>query len=279
MSTRPQGVTWHPGVEALREYATGRPSAAAAASVEAHLVGCAPCRSAVAPLAPAAVVDAGRLRLREAIQRPRRPWAVRLAERLGLGEPNATLLSGSSAMQDAWIVSMVVVLGFAAAAPSFAGGLGDAAFLLIAPLVPVVGVALVYAGTEPTIESISAAAPYSQLRLLLLRSAAVLASTLPVLALAALAARGGGWAMAAWLLPSLAFTSVVLALSTWVAIEVAAPAVALLWAATVCAAAVQHAPESVVSAAVQPIYLALAAGAVAVLAVQLRRGNSPGGVA
>jgi hypothetical protein len=279
MSTLTPSSSWHPPSTSLAEYATGRPTAVTAASVEAHLVACAECRRAVAPLAPSAVVEAGRVGQRSALQRPRAPWAVRLARRAGLSDPDAVLLTASSALRDSWIVSVVVVLGFAAAAPSFAGGLGDAAFLVIAPLVPVVGVALVYAGTEPTIEAIAGAAPYSQLRLLLLRTVAVLVTTLPLVALAALLARGAGWAMVGWLLPSLAFTAAVLALSTWLAVEVAAPVVALLWTGTVCAAAFHQSAQAVVSAAVQPLYLVLAAGAAAVVAVQVRRGHTPGGIA
>lgn len=279
MSTVIPSNRWHPPAASLAEYATGRPTAAAAASVEAHLVACAQCRRAVAPLAPTAVVDAGRERLRSALQRPRAPWAVRVARRAGLSDPSAVLLTASSAMRDSWIVSVVVVLGFAAVAPSVAGGLGDAAFLLVAPLTPVVGVALVYTSTEPTMETIAGAAPYSQLRLLLLRTAAVLVTTLPLVALAALLARGTGWSMVAWLLPSLAFTAVVLALSTWVAVEVAAPVVALLWTGTVCTAVFHHSTQAVVAAAVQPLYLVLAAGAAAVVAVQVRRGHTPGGIA
>lgn len=271
--------TWHPDPDGLQRYVAGRSSLAAAASIEAHLIGCGSCREAVRRQAPQALVADGKARLGLALQARRRPLLVRAGERLGLPDATATLLAESRAMNDAWLLSLALVLGFAALSETFSGWLGDAIFLLVAPLVPVVGVALVYQNTDPTLERIARAAPYSSLRLVLLRTAAVLVTSLPLCLVAAFVVSGGGPGLVAWLLPAVAFTALVLALATRVAVEIAAAAVALGWAFVIGTLALHQNPTAAVTASLQPLYLVVAVLAAATIAAQTRRGFTPGGIA
>lgn len=104
--------------------------------------------------------------------------------------------------------------------------------LVLAPVLPVGGVAAAWSrGLDPAYE-LTAATPRAGLPLLLRRTAAVLAVVLPALLL-------GGWATgvtaAQWLLPCLAFTSTTLALGALVGVTRAAVAVAAGWLALVVA--------------------------------------------
>ncbi|MFJ8434670.1 zf-HC2 domain-containing protein [Kitasatospora sp. NPDC094019] len=104
--------------------------------------------------------------------------------------------------------------------------------LVLAPVLPVGGVAAAWSrGLDPAYE-LTAATPRAGLPLLLRRTAAVLAVVLPALLL-------GGWATgvtaAQWLLPCLAFTSTTLALGALVGVTRAAAAVAAGWLALVVA--------------------------------------------
>lgn len=270
---------WHPGEAVLADYAARQTGAAMSASVEAHLIRCASCRADLVPHAPTAVIDSGRDLLRVALVRRRHPVIVRVVERLGLPDHLATLLTESRAMSDAWLAALVVALGFAAAADTFSGRLGDAVFLLIAPLVPVVGVAMVFTNTEPALEQLARATPFSSLRLLLLRTAAVLVTGMPLCFAAAALRMDGPGALAVWLLPALACTVLVLALSTWFSGEIVAAAVGLAWAMGIGIAAVHQAPTAVVTAPAQLLYLVVAALAAVVVAVRARRGQIPGGIA
>ena len=102
-------------------------------------------------------------------------------------------------------------------------------FLAIAPLIPVAGVAAAFGpGIDPTYE-IGVAAPLRSFGLLLVRSAAVLAASLVLIALAALALPRLDWTAAAWLLPAFALTSVTLAVSTMVEPVRSAVGVAAAW--------------------------------------------------
>lgn len=270
---------WHPGETLLAGYAAQETGAATSASVEAHLIRCAACRAAVVPYTPPMLVEAGRDLLRIALVRRRRPFLIRVAERFGLPDSLATLLTESRAMSDAWLAALFVAVGFAAAADTFSGPLGDAVFLLVAPLVPVVGVAMVFTNTAPALEQIARVTPFSSLRLLLLRTVAVLVTGLPLCFVAAAVRMEGAAALAAWVLPALACTLLVLGLATRFSVELVAAAVGLSWAFVVCTAALHHHPSAIVAAPVQPLYLVVAALAAVVIAVQARRGRIPGGTA
>jgi hypothetical protein len=87
-------------------------------------------------------------------------------------------------------------------------------FLLIAPLVPLVGVAAAYSPSLDRSYEIAIAAPISCFKLLLLRAACVLAMTMPIAAMASLLLPHLPWTAVGWILPSLALVSAALAMST-----------------------------------------------------------------
>src|SRR5215467_10103592 len=87
-------------------------------------------------------------------------------------------------------------------------------FLAVAPVVPCLVVASSYdPRLDPALEP-ELVTPYPALRLILLRTIAVLALALPAVLLFGLVVPGE--APFAWLLPAVGFVAVVLAASTWV---------------------------------------------------------------
>ncbi len=206
---------------------------ATAAAIEAHLMTCASCRAALATVAAAA--DDGLMNQQsvwdgvlERVDQPTRSFTERLLGAMRLRADTAKLLATTPALRLAWMTSVLFVAAFAAAAARMDG---DSPWLLlvIAPLLPLAGVATAYGPAfDPTYE-IGVAAPMSGLRLTLLRTVAVIATTMPLLALAALAAPGGGWSAFAWVLPSFALVSITLALSTVTSPERAGVIVGVGW--------------------------------------------------
>lgn len=147
------------------------------------------------------------------------------------------------ALRGPWLVSLVLL---AAAVVCAARLTGNAAaqplVLLAAPVLPPAGVALCYGRYADPLHEIAASTPAGGLRLLLVRTAAVLAVTVPMLALAgALLPAGSGMPglvpVAAWLLPGLALTLGTLALGSFVGCRYAAAAIGSVWLLSVCSAA------------------------------------------
>lgn len=162
----------------------------------------------------------------------RRPAASRTPARLA-----RLLWAAGPAVRGAWAAAVVVV---AAAAPvlAHAGGMpGTRALLLaVAPALPVAGVGLSYGPHADPLHEITASTPSGGLRLLLTRTAAVLAVSLPLLTLAGLLLPASGApAAAAWLLPGLALVLGSLALTPWLGCRTAAAVTGGGWLAAVLA--------------------------------------------
>lgn len=236
---------WHLEAALLENYARGRLPDAAAWSVESHVTACQTCRNRLENLAVPGPVDLDR-RL-EAIwdetvwsldHRRRRPveW---LLERIGVPEHYARLLAATPSLTASWLLSVAGVLFLAAAAGSLVApaDTGDLTsrmlFLVLAPLVPLAGVAAAFGpAVDPTYE-VGVAAPLSGGRLLFVRSVAVLAVSFLLAAMASLLLPTFDWMVVAWILPAMAVSVLALAMSTALEPVLASAGVAAGWLAAV----------------------------------------------
>ena len=270
----PDVAATHPPAAVLDGYAAGRLADASAASVELHTQHCAPCLAAVSGRADRARLDDNWTMIvaELASPEPRRP--ERVLRRLGASAETARLLVATPSLRRAWFIAIGVALLFAlaAGAPGREGG-SLLLFLVLAPLVPVAGVALAYGrGVDPAHE-ITVATPMSGLRVLLVRAVAVLGTTLATAGVVSLLLIGRrGVEVAAWLLPSLGLSLVCLALTTALRPRLAGSLVAGAWVLAVATASAVTGDElAAFGAAGQGAALVLAAIGGAVLVARRRR--------
>ncbi|HEX9234838.1 MAG TPA: histidine kinase [Actinomycetota bacterium] len=168
---------------------------------------------------------------------PGRGFAEASLVRLGVSDPTARLLAASPSLRLSWFGATGVALAFAVVA-AYAGPGSVLLFLVLAPLLPLAGVAVAYGpGVDPAHE-VSLATPMPASRLLFIRATAVLATTCVLGGLATLALPQVGWQAVSWLLPALALTVSSLALSTFIAPLRAAATTCVLWFGGLIAAAV-----------------------------------------
>lgn len=261
-------VTWHLDDDTLDSYVGGSARPALAASVEAHVLACAGCRGRLVP-----AVDLPRLNRiwEEVVERVDAPVpgpVERLLLRFGVRDDTARLLAATPAMHGAWFLSVLAVLGLALLS-AHATERGIVVFLALAPLLPVAGVAMAYSPLTDPVHELATAAPYSCLRLLAVRTAAVLTATLLLAGAAAVLLPGEQWLAAAWLLPALALTAGTVALSTWFEPLRSALVLATGWLAVVSPAFVPgRDPLLVVQSGAQLLCLALLVLALATLVVR-----------
>ncbi|MFJ1730511.1 zf-HC2 domain-containing protein [Streptomyces sp. NPDC088254] len=202
-------------------------------ALEAHLEVCPTCRDRLSAAAPAvAALVAGvwsELAPRVAATAPmprRRRWSARWSR----------WLTPTMAPWLAMAVSMTLLALLLDLADSRTG-LGDdprhvSLVLMLAPVLPVLGVAASWSrGIDPAYE-LTASAPRAGLPLLLRRTAAVLTLVVPALFAC-------GWAtgvtVAQWLLPCLAFTAMALALGGVMGVTRAVVVLAAAWVAVIVA--------------------------------------------
>ena len=264
-------ATWHADDAELSRYVTGDAGAAVGASIEQHLVRCAACRARIAEHVPSQPLDRVWNSIQQQVEEPRPTPVQRAMIRLGLSESDALLVAAAPSLRTSWLLGLAGTLGFVALAVAYGGARGLAFFLLVAPLVPVAGVAFAYGPDVDPAYEVAQAAPYPGTRLLLLRTAAVLATCLPLVAATSLVVPGLHATAFAWLMPALAFSAVVIAASTWCRAAVAAGAVALGWACAVASAALARDAGAVLAPTLLVAYCLIGVVAALVLRLRLRR--------
>ena len=222
----------HPAPEELEAYARSSESMlpVRAASVEQHLFVCATCRSAVSMATPVGFVRDSWTRVADVIDRPPRRFVASIVDRL-LPDRYARPVSATLGLQWAWLASSIALAGVAAMFSRVAET--DRLFLSVAPLVAVAIVVATFAPAgEPGGEA-SYATPVFGLGLILRRLVVALVPALIVLVLLAMLVADLDVDSLVWLLPAVGLVSMTLALSTFVAVPVAAGGASTVWVAAV----------------------------------------------
>ena len=266
---------WHLDDDALRRYVERTDSLAEGTSAEQHLLSCEQCRArvnATVGVIELSVIDFAAVwdRTRDAVEVPRPSVFERLLRVAGLPAHDARLVAVASAFRGVWLAGVAAVLAFAALAAAVGHARGMWLFLAVAPIAPCLAVASSYdPKLDPALEP-ELVTPYPALRLILLRTIAVLALALPAVLLLGLVIPGE--APLAWLLPAVGFVAVVLAASTWVSPLRSAVAVSFGWLAVVWLLAGRAtSPDALLQARAQAGFLALAAASLVIFLVRQRR--------
>jgi hypothetical protein len=224
-------MSWHIEQETINRYSTGTIGRVSAASVEAHLATCVDCRSLL-------TVDRSWLEqswasVADIVEAPKLTAVERALSFIGVPKHLARLISVTPSLRPSWVLAVAVSLLFAGLASRLAVQQnGVDLFLMLAPVVPVAGVAVAYGRLADPAYEITVSSPVDPLRLLLLRSAAV---TVIATAFSLLVDMGirSDLRIGLWLLPALALTIITLALGTRLTMWVAASVVTTGWVALV----------------------------------------------
>ena len=160
----------------------------------------------------------------------RAPALDRTLIRLGVHDDVAGIVAATPSLRSSWMLAALAAAAFAAW-----GGNDDPRLLtviaILAPILPVAGVAAAYGPWADPMFEVTQASPASGFRVLLLRSIAVLLSAGVLVAVATLLVPSTGIAALAWILPSLALCSTSLMLATFMPLSRAAALVAFAWLA------------------------------------------------
>lgn len=254
------GADGYAGQDLLAGYASGTVGPVVVWSVEAHLMGCARCRSALSEHADAGRLARNRTVLLVRAALPEGGRVRRLLCRCGVPDHLPRLLAATPSLRRSWLLSVLgalaVVAGEAAAVAhgwigngghaSPAGYLGPhtgpagylhpealAPFLLVAPLLMLAGVAAAFLPAFDPASRLAAAAPLPGFTLLLARSVCALAAALVPVVAAAFLVGGPGRLPVALLVPSLALCAFALAAATVLGPRAAAVMAAALWVLSV----------------------------------------------
>lgn len=252
----------------LASYAAGTVDTVVVWSVEAHLTACALCRSALSAHVDAERLERNRSAVLIRVALPDERRIGRLLSRCGSPDYLLDLVAATPSLRVSWLLSVVgvlaVVAGEAAAVkygwirgggyPVAAGYWNPgvlAPFLLVGPLLVLAGVAAAFLPVFDPGYQLAVAAPFSGVRLLLVRTVSALTAALVPVAGAAFVVPGPGWLPVALLVPSLALCTFALAAATIVDARAAAVTAGTLWALPALLLAADHVPLRLVRPSAQ----------------------------
>ena len=258
-------MSWHADPALMETYSLGVLDEAHASSIEAHLLRCEPCRTSIARHVGRARLDGLWEAIDERVEPVRTGFVERLLARSGVPDHVARVLAATPSLRLSWFAAVAVALAFATGAAR-GGRFGLLLFLLVAPLIPLAGVAVAYGpGVDPTYE-VGLAAPMRSYRLLMIRALAVLTASTALIGMAATALPHLDWTAAAWLLPALGLSTANLALSSyWSPPRVTVSVVAAWATAVVLSERLSSTPFAAFRAVPQLVFGVIAAASILVL--------------
>lgn len=257
-------TTWHPDEDLLAGYVDGGTDQVLAASVESHLMACSTCRTRLAPSVDRSRLDAIWAGLEDKVDAPRVGLIEGLLPRFGMAPETARLLVSTPSLRAPWLLAIAMLMVFAVFAAD-AAGRSVLVFLTLAPLAPVAGVALAFGRLADPTHEVCVAAPYPAVRLLLIRAAAVLVTTVVAASASWLFFPNEVGFIAAWLLPALALTGLTLAVGGRIEPIYAAAAVTLGWLTVVVISHAEFSDFALFGRAGQTVFVVLAIASAAEL--------------
>jgi hypothetical protein len=279
---REESMTWHVHPQVLAEYGQGRLDTARVMAVEAHLVRCESCRTGV-PADEQWLAESWSAVL-DVVDAPRRSPVEWVLTRVGLPEHRARLVAATPGLRRSWLAATTAVLAIAI----WAAYLGDGqsrgalvAFLLAAPVLPVLAVATAYGAPVDPLNEIASTTPAAGPSLVLWRAATVVGVSMAMGVVAGVMLPGPTWYAVAWLLPAFLLCVGTLALATALPLQLAAAVLGGGWLIAVTVLTTAEAPRGlaldpaaqqyIFGPAAQTGYLVAALGAAVILTLRRRR--------
>jgi hypothetical protein len=209
---------WHVAPDDLRSYVAGRVHGVSADSIEAHLLRCDRCRATLTDTASRDVRDLRWEAIALEIDQPGR-WARSATWfRVAVGTPH---LAMAAAVLAAIFIAVPLIASLANERTTVTW------FVALAPAVPIAAAVVAYATAADPAGNTGAATPLHSFRLVVLRTAILLAVVLPIGLLASVLLPVPTALVLGWFLPAVAVCALVLAIGTrydpmWVAGSLAA---------------------------------------------------------
>lgn len=214
-------MTWHVETDVLHRYQTGTVDRVTAASLEAHVTECAECRDGL--LVDTDWVERSWAGVADRVE-PGPPGVVeRVLTSVGVRQHLARVISLSPAFRLSFVLAVAMVMAFAVGASlSDPTGWAFRWFLVLAPLLPVAGIAVAYGSLVDAAHELTISSPIDTFRLLMLRAITVLVVSIGIGLVAwPFVEAPAAFGPSAWLTPALALTLITLALASrfeaWVA--------------------------------------------------------------
>ncbi|MBK5287429.1 MAG: zf-HC2 domain-containing protein, partial [Acidimicrobiia bacterium] len=208
-------MSWHASEQLLDRYAHDRVDVVTAASLEAHLLACDPCRRTLAEVGAASLeesIERAWSDIVDTLDQPKLSLVERLLRRVGVADGDAKVIATAPSLRLSWLGAVALAVAFAVWAARN-GPRDPIVFLTLAPFVPLAGVAVAFGPIADPMHETILASPISATRILAMRSLAVGVISATILLPATLILAVSHPIAAAWIAPALAVVSLALCLA------------------------------------------------------------------
>jgi hypothetical protein len=228
-------MTWHIDEPIADAYLRRATDGVTSSSVDAHLATCADCQallsSTVDPELDALLAEVWD-RVDGVLDRPRMGVIERALLAVGCTDETARIVTSSARAQWSYLIAVTISVAMAITAAQSGRDAAFGLFLLLAPVGPLVATAGAFGQRADPLQPLLRTLPTSPWRMALIRTAASVVPAVVLTMVAVPVLNERGWLAVAWLLPSLALSTMALVLATWISIEPATLAVGAVWLAT-----------------------------------------------
>ena len=190
------------------------------------------------------------------IAESREPLLDRVLIRIGVREDAARIIGATPSLRLAWACSAAGIVLFALWGPQGDPRVLDVV-LLLAPVLPVAGVAAAYGPWADPMFDVAQASPSSGMRVLLLRTVAVALAAGVLLIVVTLSVPTADVTAIAWVLPTLALCASSLMLGTFMPLRRGAVLVGVAWVALVIGMAARSATADLAGGRAQLAFLVI----------------------
>ncbi len=212
MSPTPRPApSWHVPPERISAYLEDRVDVPTAASIEAHVLSCGPCRDAVGAKSEPAITSSSWAALERRIDAELTAPVERLAVRIGIPRRDARLLAPTRGLRLSWLLAMTLSLVCAAWLARQSDQLDSTItrlfFLTLAPLAPLVAVVTALSSASEPAPDIARATSASRLRIGAVRAVSVMLASIGIGLTVSLMLPGDWIRGVVWLCPALALSA------------------------------------------------------------------------
>lgn len=222
-------MTWHVDEQSAQRYVARRLDSASTSSIESHLLVCDRCRATVGGAVDDDLLSFVWSEISDALDRPQLGWAERTLGRFGCSDTTSRIVAATTRARFSYVIAVAISVAMAVVAAQSGGDRAFGAFLMLAPIGPLVATAGAFGRWSDPAHAVLSVTPTSTLRIVLIRIAASVVPAIVLTALSVPMLLDRGWLAIAWLLPTLALALGALALSSWVDLEIATMIVCGVW--------------------------------------------------
>jgi len=157
-------MTWHVDEQSAQRYVARRLDSASTSSIESHLLVCDRCRATVGGAVDDDLLSFVWSEISDALDRPQLGWAERTLGRFGCSDTTSRIVAATTRARFSYVIAVAISVAMAVVAAQSGGDRAFGAFLMLAPIGPLVATAGAFGRWSDPAHAVLSVTPTSTLQ-------------------------------------------------------------------------------------------------------------------